>query len=346
MLRFFTKNSCLALFFAAHTALLFAQTDTTTAVVDDFSAYGDADTKVTKSYCNQKVNYLIPTKLISIGFERQEAFNWVSEPSGPENIRIVNNNDIAAAQGLRLFYSTPVVSRTDLIVNLAVSHWETGYRAKSPTTRDALLSSLDRRGLRSTSLQGTVFKPFNEKNFIIVQSQGDLNGNYRSFAEISGKAMTYSATAIYGWKKNDNLIWGLGAARTYRLGQLIYVPVLLWNKTFNERWGAEVLLPAKAAVRRNFGTTSLLSLGFELEGNAYHLNDVGGFLRRGELKPRITYERQIKNFIWFTAQAGLRYNARFNVFADQNPVSNEVPTFENTIGNPLFFNIGVHLVSP
>jgi Domain of unknown function (DUF6268) len=343
MLRFFTKSACFTLFFAACTALLFAQTDTTTAVVDDFSAYGDADTKVTKNYCNQKVNYLTPTKLISIGFERQEAFGWTSDPAANDNI---SSNEVSAAQGLRLFYSTPVVSRTDLIVNLALSHWETGYRAKSPTANDPILGSLDRRGLRSTGLQATVFKPFNEKNFIIVQAQADLNGNYRSLGEISGKALTYSATAIYGWKKNDNLIWGLGAARTYRLGQLIYVPVLLWNKTFNERWGIELLLPAKGVVRRNFGTTSLVTLGLELEGNAYHLNDVGGFLRRGELKPRITYERQIKNFIWFTAQAGLRYNARFNVFADQNPTNNEVVRFENTIGNPLFFNIGIHLVSP
>lgn len=105
------------------------------------------------------------------------------------------------------------------------------------------------------------------------------------------------------------------------------------------------MFPARAVVRRNFGTTSLLSLGYELEGNTYHLNN-GDFLRRGEVKPRLTYERQLKNFIWLTAQAGLRINPRFDVYATQNPTKNEVARIKNELGNPFFFNIGIHLVSP
>ncbi len=315
-----------------------AQQDTT--VVDDFSNYGDADTKVTKSYCNQKVNFLSPSKLISVGFERQEAFDWHSTANTNHA-----HNHVNAAQGVRLMYSTPVISRTDMILNLSISHWETRYNAKNATTNDNLLNTLDSRGLRSTSLQATYFKPLNEKNFLLFQAQADVNGDFQKLSEISSNSLTYSGVAIYGWKKSDNLMWGVGAARTYRLGQLIYVPVILWNKTFNAKWGVEALFPARAMVRRNFGTTSLLSLGYELEGNVYHLNNIG-FLRRGEVKPRLTYERQLKNFIWLTAQAGLRINQRFDIYATQNPTTDEQARIKNEIGNPFFFNIGIHLVSP
>jgi hypothetical protein len=316
-----------------------AQTENT--VEDDFSNYGDADTKVTKSYCNQKVNYLTPSKLISIGFEGQGGFSWNSaNATGQET-----TNDIRRAQGLRLMYSTPVVSRTNLLVNLAVSHWETGYNPDNAGGSNPVLNALDTRGLRTSGLQATIFKPFNSKNFLLIQAQADVSGDYRQLSELSGNNLTYSGVAVYGWKKNDNLLWGVGAARTYRLGQLIYVPVVLWNKTFNSKWGVEMLLPARAVVRRNFGTTSLVTAGFELEGNTFYMNNVG-YLRRGEIKPRITYERQLKNFIWMTAQVGWRYNGRFDVFSDQNPVKNEAAIWENTIGNPIYFNIGIHLVSP
>lgn len=316
-----------------------AQQDTT--VVDDFSNYGDADTKVTKNYCNQKVNFLSPSKLISVGFERQEAFHWHSHAANGAH----GENEVSSAQGIRVMYSTPVISRTDMILNLSVSHWETGYSAKNTPTNDKVLNALDTRGLRSTSFQATYFKPLNEKNFLLFQAQADVSGDFRKFSEISSNNMTYSGVAIYGWKKSDNLMWGLGAARTYRLGQLIYVPVLLWNQTFNADWGVEVLFPARGVIRRNFGTTSLLSLGYELEGNAYYLNDIG-FLRRGEIKPRLTYERQLKNFIWLTAQAGFRINGRFDVYGTQNPAKDEIATFKNEIGNTFFFNVGIHLVSP
>jgi hypothetical protein len=322
------------------TTLPAQQQDTTN--LEDFSAYGDADGKTSKSYCNQKVNYLSPSKLISIGYEAQAPFHMTSTRLPANTTR---HDDVQLAHGLRVMYSTPIISRTDIIVNASISHWETGYTTGSKEPNSDLLSNLTRRGLRSTSLQATVFKPFNEKTFMILQAQADVSGNHVSFAGISGDDFTYSATAIYGWKKNDNLMWGVGAARTYRLGQLIYVPVLLWNKTFNPKWGAEVLFPARAEVRRNFGTTSLVRAGFELEGNAYHLNGIG-FLRRGEVKPRITYERQLKNFIWLSVQAGWRYNARFDVYGTQNPKGEDPKIFSTTLANPFYFNIGINLVSP
>ena len=54
---------------------------------------------------------------------------------------------------------------------------------------------------------------------------------------MSSKALTYSGTGIYGWKRNDNLQWGLGVSRTYRAGQLLHIPVVFYNRTFSPQWG-------------------------------------------------------------------------------------------------------------
>jgi len=71
-----------------------------------------------------------------------------------------------------------------------------------------------------------------------------------------------------GRHQSKNMI-GAGLARTYRAGRLLHVPVLFWNKTFNDKWGMELLLPARGFVRYNFSTTSMLQAGFELEGNQF-----------------------------------------------------------------------------
>lgn len=319
-----------------------AQADST--ALDDFSAYGDADNKEIKSYCTQKVLYLSPTRFISVGYELQTPFDIKTQSQMGGSTMLHSN--VNMARGLRLAFNTPVISRSNFILSLGLTYWNTSFDKGHHTSSTEFKNNLFDKGLRTTGLNATIFKPLNDKNFLIFQGNADLNGTYQNFNEINSKQLTYSAAAIYGWKKSDNLMWGLGAARTYRLGELIYVPVLLYNNTFNPKWGVEVLFPSRAAVRRNFGTTSMLLLGYELEGNAYYLGDKNGYLRRGEIKPRISYERQLKNFIWFSAQAGMRINGRFNVFDTQNPTKNEMARITNTLMNPLYFNIGFNLVSP
>jgi hypothetical protein len=203
--------------------------------------------------------------------------------------------------------------------------------------------------LNSIGLNSTVFKPFNEKNFAILQVSGDINGNYTNLGDINTRGFTFSATAIYGWKKSDNFMWGLGVSRTYRAGALIHIPVVLYNRTFNKKWGIESIFPAKLNIRRNLSPTSFLMLGYEIEGNTYQIASSGAndlYLRRGELKPRLSYEQKLNGFIWLAAQAGMRYNWRFDAFDDKNPVKNEKMLVENTLGNALYFNLSLNFVSP
>ena len=329
---------------------VYGQTDTT-KIKDDFNfeEFGDADNKITKTYCTQKVSYLSPTKLISVGYESQLPFHLLSMGTHglPQAITTAETH-VNRFGGLRLGVNTPVISRSNFILNLGLTYWNTGLTMANPERSANLFSNI--KALNSTGINATVFKPFNNKNFLIVQLNSDLNGNYRSLNELNSKGITYSGTAIYGWKKGDNLMWGLGVTRTYRAGQLLHIPVIFYNRTFNQRWGVEAIFPARLHVRRNFSPSSYLMAGYEIEGNAYYLgNSPSGadlYLRRGELKPRIMFEKQITGFLWFSAQAGLRYNWRFNAFNSQNPTADQKPLFENTLGNPLYFNVSINLVSP
>lgn len=324
--------------------LAFAQTDTTKTNTEEinFDDFGDADNKDIRTFCTQKVSYLSPTKLISIGYEAQLPFHLSSENAAKTSIASTHVNSFG---GIRLGLNTPVISRSNFILNLGFNFWNTSAKLEKPENSNFYGGI---RALNSTGINATVFKPFDNKHFMIIQANADLNGNYRNLSDLDAKGMTYSGTAIYGWKKNDNLMWGVGVTRTYRAGQLLHIPVILLNRTFNQKWGIETILPAKFNVRRNFSPSSYLLLGYEIEGNTFFVANTGQdvYLRRGEMKPRITFEKKLAGFVWLSAQAGWRYNWRFDGFSTQNPVKNEKPLIVNSLGNPLYFNVSINLVSP
>ena len=325
------------------------------AAEENFDAFGDAAADASMSYNTQKVLYLTPTKLISIGYEAQLPYDLTSKgPATAPGGGTMAATKVDAARGIRLALNAPVVSRTDFIFNVGLTYWNTDLDLANPE-RSPYFDKL-KDGLRTTGVNTTIFNPFDNKHFLLLQFNLDANGNYRSLGDLKSEHFTFSGTGIYGWKLNDNLQWGLGLTRTYRAGQLLYIPVLLYNRTFSPQWGCEVIFPARAELRRNFGTSSLIKIGYELEGNAYYLGRIGNdnvYLRRGELKPRITYERKLAGFVWVSAQAGFRYNYRNDAFRNQDVTGKRESTFgsepslfKNTLTNPLYFNVSLNLVSP
>lgn len=336
------KTILILVFYCFLPIFAFSQTDTTHVKSEeiDFDSFSDADDKKVRTYCTQKVNYLSPTKLISIGYETQLGYHLTSTSNS------TTDTHVNSFGGLRVGLNTPIISKSNFIINFGVTFWNTQVSMENPE-KSPFFQRIN--SMNSTGANLTAFKPLNDKQFLVLQANYDINGNYGNLDGQLSKATTYSGTAIYGWKKNDNFMWGLGVTRTYRAGQLLHIPVVLYNRTFNPKWGIESTFPAKLNVRRNFSPTSYLMMGYEIEGNTFYLGQVNStdvFLRRGEMKPRMTFETKLTGFVWLSAQAGLRYNWRFDSYKTQNPVANESATFSNTLGNPLYFNVSLNFVSP
>ena len=325
-------------------SFVFAQTDSTVNNSSSLS-FSDVDEKPIKRYCSQKVLNQTPNRFISIGYEYQGGFDYKQTPSASSlNEKLKFDN----AAGMRLGFYTPLVSKNNLIINLAGNYWRTAFNGPAISSPNSLYQSLNNNGLQSAGLSLTVFKPLNEKKFLLFQAIADANWQMQnSGLGITNKALTYSGSVVYGWKPTENLMWGIGVSRTYRLGRPIIIPVILYNQTFNDKWGIESVFPAKAAVRRNINKKSMLFAGYELEGNQYAIYNsasVLGYLQRGEIKTRLTYERSLFGFWWISIQSGLRTNGRFNVVDQYNGGKNN-EIIKTTLGNAFYFNISLNLVS-
>ena len=340
----------------------FAQTDTTETEEEDYSMYDNLEfvDEGAKRYASVKIKGLAPQKLISVGYSFQGAHELETSAFGGFP---ASTDKINSVSGMRMEANIPVISKNSLIMQVGGRYWESNYdfEDKSSIT-NPLSATLSENGLRTTGLNTTIYKPLDEFSFLLFRASADMNGDFDS--DLQGmEYMKYSVAALWGKRPSDYKQWAVGLSRTYRAGELNYIPVILYNYTSPaSKWGTEILFPARGHVRYTVNSRNLLMFGFELEGNSFRIGNQGTELndplndleiRRSELRFRFVYERQLTGFIWLSAQAGYRYNYSYNVdrledgdeffrgfFGDQDYI------MENELTNPLYFNISINLVSP
>jgi len=315
--------------------------------VFDYSKFGDAEG--VKRYGTLKVLNQLPQRIVSLGYEYHAGFNMPNIPIAAL-LPASQNFTVNQVSSFRAQANIPLISSNKIIWQLGANYWSSNFNVDNPGS-NLFANSINNRSMTTSGINSVIFKPLNEKNFLILQASADINGVFQEFSDITTKAITVSGTAIYGWKTSDKNMIGTGISRTYRAGQILHIPVLFWNRTFNDNWGMELLLPARGHLRYNFSASNILQLGFELEGNQFWMNLPNSqkgevFIQRGELKPRIIWDKKIKGFIWLSAQAGIRYNWRFDVMNEYDAKENNQRYFTSNLGNPLYFNLSINLVSP
>jgi hypothetical protein len=337
----------------------------------DYGAVELVDGGKTKTYANSRIVGTAPQRFVSVGWDVQGPYDMTFSPIGsyPEGTEFAANQlATGRAQytgGFRLNANIPVISRNNLVWQMGATYWDTRYNItdiagdSTMASGKDVLNALNQNGLRTGGINTTIYKPLGEYSFVLVQASVDMSGDYG--LGLQNEVRT-SVAALWGKRPNDRKQWAVGLSRTYRVGAMNYIPIFLYNWTApNRKWGIEALLPARGAVRYNIDRKSLIMAGFELEGQSYRLNglsmlrsDPGSLeIRRGELRPRLEYMRQLTGYFWLGVQAGYRLNYSFD--ADVLPGSKEffrgftgTQPFAmlNSLGSAPYAQITINFVSP
>jgi hypothetical protein len=374
MLRNLLKLTTAIIVLTSTPILAQTETESTDSYDDiDWSLYDDLgfEDESIKRYANAKIEGLSPAKLISFGYDFQSPYTIT-----PGDLTLGDGTIIAGGEalqvnstaGIRADFNLPVVSQTNLVWQMGANYWNTSYNyAEAPSASDnPLHQTLSENGLRTSGVNTTIYKPLDEEQFILFQGSADMSGTYGS-SLMPAQYLKYSAAVLWGKRPTEKKQWAVGVARTYRVGELNYIPVILYNKTSaNNKWGTEALFPARVHVRRTINPRNMVFLGYELQGQSFRMydNENLGFdirdedleIRRGEIRVRAIYEFSLKNFIWMSVQAGYRINYRYDVdrlasgpdiyrafgLIDGTPAYAQM----NGLTNPFYVNVSVNLVSP
>ncbi len=220
--------------------------------------------------------------------------------------------------------------------------------------------NLQDKGLKSLSAQLVFLHPLNYENFITWRFKGQLNGDYTSEEEGLNPVDYLRTTAelLYGWKKDKNFAWGIGAQFGYTFGRKTVFPAILYNRTFNDHWGIEAVFPANVKMRYRASDKTFLYTGYNVEGYSYVIgmkkppfegspeftNLKSVELRHNNLKLTLRWEQEIYDFVWFSLEGGYRHNLAYDVFEEGSKRSTKL--IKTDVGGAPFAQAEVYFVVP
>jgi hypothetical protein len=304
-----------------------------------------------KQFANPSVIGQGPSKGLIFHYERTTSFGITSNSKSDDftdQEGKVSNNDRFVVKGY-----VPVWNRPHLKMVVGVNYEREEFEFKDRPTGYQLYDELEEKGLKTLGTQLVVLRPIDERNFVLGRVKAELNGDYTS-SELQRKDyLRMSYELVYGWKKSPMFAWGIGAQLGYTFGRRSIYPAILYNRTWNERWGVEALFPARVLVRRNMSAKSLLFAGYDVNGLSYILKLREQLpidptlktveLRETELKMRGRWEREIYDFLWFGAEGGYRYNNSFDVFDRRN---GRTKVIDNKLAGTPYFSFELFIVPP
>jgi len=329
-------------------------------------AQAQPDTITTRSNVQSKKEFANPSVLgmgkskgIIINYERQPDFGITStsaEPGIGDKTGEVRRNNKVDIRAYAPLFNNP---HFKMVAGFNYFFEEFNFEYPFPSEYP-FYNNIEDKNLKSISGQLVMLRPINEKNFYVLRAKGELNGDYSSKEVAIPDYLKTTVEFLYGWKKSPVYSYGFGVQLGYALGRRRIYPAVLYNRTFNPKWGIEAILPANADLRYNASEKSLWFAGFSVDGGSYNINirnpEFAGFetleLRRSEVRGRLRWEREIYDFLWFGFEAGYRENLNFNVFEkDANDGgfifgTGEEPLIRNKLKGAALFNVEIFLVPP
>ncbi|GAA4013517.1 hypothetical protein GCM10022408_28270 [Hymenobacter fastidiosus] len=338
-------------------ALSFTATAQETPNRSIFPAPAPADTSATndpQQFATPSVVGMGPSKGLIFHYERVPRFN-VSSNGQVVGLRDYNSQ---ATKNARLFIKgyIPMINHPHLKLILGINYEREEFKFRDRPTGYELYDNIENKGLKTLGAQLAVIRPVNDVNWYIIRTKGELSGDYTS-SELSVRDyLRMSAEFLYGWKRSPTFSWGLGVQLGYTFGRFSPYPALLYNRTFNKRWGVEALFPARVTARYNASPRSLFYAGYSVDGLNYIINLRQPLRREGsislnslelretEVKFRTRWEREIYDFLWFGLEAGYRYNYAFDAFDRTN--NNRIKIIDSKLANAPYASVELFIVPP
>ncbi|GAB3823538.1 DUF6268 family outer membrane beta-barrel protein [Pontibacter rugosus] len=308
------------------------------------------ETKALEEFASPGVRGMGRSRGIVIGYERLPQFDIDSDSKDPRigdgSGRVKRNNKFDF-RALAPLLNKP---QDKVILGFSYNLEEFNFQRATPAAYP-VYQYLEDKNLRSIGLQLAYLHSINERNFYLVRVKGELNGDYTQDNINVTDYLKATVDLAYGWKKSEDYAIGVGLQLGYTFGRQNVYPGILYNRTFNDKWGVESIFPANARVRYNVNEKTLLYAGYRLEGASYNLYvdepPLSEFkeleLRRTDVKALVRLEREIYDFLWFSVEGGFRQYYRNRIFDE---IGSRDELINNDLAGAGYIGVELYLVPP
>jgi hypothetical protein len=266
----------------------------------------------------------------------------------------VANGEIGTSHRFEFKIRMPVYSRPGFALAAGFHYSRENYqfeKPEPPATDVALFSSIEDKSLQTIGGAIYVAKPLRGNKYILLRISGDLNGDYYMNGYSKTSFLQFNIAPVFGWKRNENLSYGVGFTYGNIFGRTLISPVISYNHTFNKHWGVEALLPSKVKLRYSLNDRTLLYASTELNGARYRVNFGNSvlpqqdlFMQRAAVRYLVSLEKEIHDWLWFSVEAGMQSNINFTLSDQMGPARKAL--INNQLNHAAMLNFSLFAVPP
>ena len=273
-------------------------------------------------FCEPGVSGMLPGKGLEIYQEIVPGYNLSTPVSLGSDRTLTDRVNYSHQWGIKL--KIPVVLRDDFKLLVDTKFAKQNYSFLSSESLEVKLhQNLETQTLNTLRVGLLGLKPINSTSYLVGRISLSVNSNTYEDLELGWGSSAVNVTFLYGKKTRSNKEWGVGITQNVQFGRYAIYPVFMFNQTYNEKWGLEMVLPKEAYVRRNFGSSTALKMGAELDGSTYNLllnqGDQGHIrLRQGFVRAKAQLEWKLVPMVWMSVQTGYIFPIAFDYsYSDQ-----------------------------
>ena len=226
---------------------------------------------------------------------------------------------------------------------------KTSFETVDPEAAD-FFNYISEKNLKSTSVDLLILKPFRGRAYIAGGAGVSMHGDFSGLLNSNERFMNFNVGFLIGYNKSPFTEYGFGFVYSKQYGfGAIPLPVIKYDRTFNDILGMEVFLPSNAYLRINTSEQNYLLLGIKAGNNAYNL-DLSGIDEYGSsvmfsrtyIKYGLNFEQELFHPIWLSVSAGYQQNISYNV----RQTFTEDLLLNSDAGGAPFFNVSIFMTNP
>lgn len=245
-------------------------------------------------------------------------------------------------------FKIPIVNAESIKALLGFEHgWDQFNFNQIGGEQANFFDNLDGRTLKYNKFTAYFTKSINYRYYFIFRVRASFNGDYDNFVQTDSRYSTYSATGIFGVKPSPDLEYGFGLSYSNGFNRIRVLPFGVYNRTFNEKWGIETILPVQILGRYNVDSETILLFGAEFTSRRYSIdNYIPGEefaeilnIRNAGINSVVSLERKLFSWVWMNAKIG--YHVPFSSRIDNLSVPED--SFRFRQGTHPFFKVGIFI---
>ncbi len=259
--------------------------------------------------CAPGVSGMAPGKGLEIFHEYLPGYQLASPVSSQSVQPIRDYVNYSTLWGVKLKIPVLLKPQTKILLDTKYSKQRFNFQNQE-ILDNPFHEELGAKSLQNFRLGAIISHSIDESHYWAGRVAVSYNGS--DFDEIypGVESTNMSAIFLYGIKKHAHKEWGVGLAQALQFGQYRAYPVFMYNHTFSDKWGLEMLLPKEAYIRHNFSKSLISRAGLSLAGNNYNL--VSGEesqrewiqLQQNFVRLELEVEKKVAPMVWLSLQTG------------------------------------------